>query len=84
MTLQRISEAVFVGLCYKIGTSHQVAIRRDIVDIQELVEHNVARTERSVTILSGSQREGFRFEDSDMDFMFWPNHYPVLWDFSLA
>ena len=73
-------------LCYKIGTSQQVAIRRDIVDIRELIEHNVARSEKKVmhVMLSGSQREGFRLETSDMDFMFWSNHYPVLWNFSQA
>ena len=27
---------------------------------------------------------GFRLENSDMDMMFWPNHNPVLWDFSQA
>ena len=86
MTLQRISEAVFVGLCNKIGTPQQVAIRRDIVDIKELLEHKIEKTDKNgvITMLSGSRREGFRFEDSDIDMMFWPNHYPVLWDFSQA
>ena len=80
MTLQRISEAVYMGLCYKIGTSQQVAIRKDIVDIRELMAHNVTRTEKNGmhVMLSGSQREGFRLEISDMDFMCWQNHYPVL------
>ena len=57
MTLQRISEAVYVGLCHKIGTSQQVAIRRDIMDIKELIEHKVARTEKNAIIkaLSGIQ-----------------------------
>ena len=86
MALQRISESVYVGLCLKIGTSQQVAIRRDFVDIRELIEHKIARTEKNEThvMLSGSRREGFRLEDSDMDFMIWPIHFPVLWDFSQA
>ncbi|XP_078321400.1 uncharacterized protein LOC144621649 [Crassostrea virginica] len=29
---------------------------------------------------SGSQREGFRLEGSDMDFMFWRNTHRVIWD----
>ena len=60
-----------MGLCYKIGTSQQVAISKDIVDIRELMEHNVTRTEKNGmhVMLSGSQREGFRLEISDMDFM---------------
>ena len=57
MTLQRKSEEVFVGLCHKIGTSQQVAIRRDIVDIKELIEHKVDRTEKNVMMMSGSRRE---------------------------
>ena len=75
-----------MGLCYKIGTSQQVAIRRDIVDIRELIEHNADRTEKNGMhmMVSGSRREGFRLENSDMDFMFSPNHHPVLWDFSQA
>ena len=86
MTQKRISEALYVGLCFKIGTSQQVAIRRDIVDIKELIEHKVARTEKrdNVMMISGSQREGFRLENSDMDMMSWPTRNPVLWDFSQA
>ncbi|XP_078319914.1 uncharacterized protein LOC144621105 [Crassostrea virginica] len=84
MTLQRISESVFVGLCYKVGTSQQVAIRRDIIDIKELLEYNVARTGKEVLMLSGSRREGFRLKTSDIDVMYWSNDHPVLWDFSQA
>ena len=83
MTQNRISEAVYVGLCLKIGTPQQVAIRRDIVDIKELIGHK-ARTEKNVMRMSGSTREGFRLENSDVDFMFWPNHHPVLWYFLQA
>ena len=84
MTQKRISEAVYVWLCLKKGTPQQVAIRRDIVDIKELIEHKVARTEKNVMRMNGSRREGFRLKNSDMDMMFWPNHYPVLWDFPQA
>nr|XP_022296382.1 uncharacterized protein LOC111106129 [Crassostrea virginica] len=82
MAVQTISESVYVGLCLKIGTPQQVAIRRDVVDIKEVLVHTVKSTGYPVRMLSGSQREGFRFEDSDNDFMFWPNNYRVLWDFS--
>ena len=84
MSLQKISESVYVGLCLKIGTPQQVAIRRDVVDITELLEHKVARTEEYVTMRSGSDREGFRLEGSDVDYMYWPNDHRVLWDFSQA
>ncbi|XP_078337298.1 uncharacterized protein LOC144626653 [Crassostrea virginica] len=84
MALQTISESVYVGLCLKIGTPQQVAIRRDVVDIIELLEHKAARTDDIVMMISGSRREGFRFNDSDRDAMMWPNNHRVLWDFSQA
>ena len=84
MALQTISESVYVGLCLKIGTPQQVAIRRDVVDITELLEHKITRTDEFVMMQSGSRREGFRFEDSDIDVMLWPKNHIVLWDFSQA
>ncbi|XP_022344011.2 uncharacterized protein LOC111137061 [Crassostrea virginica] len=81
MALQTLSESVYVGLCLKIGTSQQVAIRRDVWDIQELLEHKVKKSQIAL-MLSGSRREGFRFKDSDQDYMYWPNNHRVLWDFS--
>ena len=84
MTLQTIPESVYVGLCLKIGTPQQVAIRRDVDDIPDLLEHKVARLNHLVVMLSGSMREGFRFKDSDWDLMFWSNDHRVLWDFSQA
>nr|XP_022300826.1 uncharacterized protein LOC111109030 [Crassostrea virginica] len=79
-----ISESVYVGLCLKIGTPQQVAIRRDVWDIIELLEHKVKSTDYYFRMDSGSRREGFRFKDSDFDFMFWSNNHRVLWDFSQA
>ena len=84
MNLRTISESVYVGLCLKIGTPQQVAIRRDVIDIRELLENKVRRTVDVVQMESGSWREGFRFNDSDVDNMFWPNNHRVLWDFSQA
>nr|XP_022297498.1 uncharacterized protein LOC111106909 [Crassostrea virginica] len=84
MALQTISESVYVGLCLKIGTPQQVAIRRDLVDIDELLEQKVTSTDYRVKMESGSRREGFRFEDSDHDVMYWSNDNQVLWDFSQA
>ncbi|XP_078337452.1 uncharacterized protein LOC111138505 [Crassostrea virginica] len=84
MALQTISESVYVGLCLKIGTSQQVAIRRDVIDIMHSLIHKVTRTDEGVLMLSGSRSEGFRFKDSDWDAMMWPNNHRVLWDFSEA
>ena len=83
MALQKISESIYVALCLKLGTSQQVAIRRDLVDIKESLENKVARTDL-VIMQSGSSREGFRLNDSDVDTMIWPNNHRVLWDFSQA
>nr|XP_022308595.1 uncharacterized protein LOC111114540 [Crassostrea virginica] len=84
MSLQKISESVYVGMCLKIGTPQQVAIRRDVVDVTELLRNKVARTDGCIMMMSGSDREGFRLEGSDVDYMFWPNNHRVLWDFSQA
>nr|XP_022346221.1 uncharacterized protein LOC111138501 isoform X2 [Crassostrea virginica] len=84
MPLQTLSESVYVGLCLKIGTPQQAAIRRDVKDIKVSLDHKVARTDWSVEMESGSRREGFRLNDSDTDTMYWPNDHRVLWDFSQA
>ena len=54
MALQTLSESVYVGLCLKIGTPQEVAIRRDVIDVKELLEHKVKRTDQYVKMLSGS------------------------------
>ena len=82
MALQTISESVYVGLCLEIGTLEQVAIRRDVTDINELLRKEAE--EMIVWMQSGSKREGFRFKDSDMDYMYWFNNNRVIWDFSQA
>ena len=84
MALQTISESVYVGLCLKIGTQQQVAIRRDAKDMQGLLYYVQIRTGSTPKMLSGSRSEGFRLKGSDTDFMFWPNNHRVLWDFSQA
>ena len=52
MTLKKISESVYVGLCLKIGTPQQVAIRRDVVDFTEFLQHKVARANQYVMMKS--------------------------------
>ncbi|XP_022322567.2 uncharacterized protein LOC111124015 [Crassostrea virginica] len=85
MALQTISESLYVGLCLEVGTSQQVAIRREVTDIAEILQNKVTGTCYNIHfMLSGSRREGFRFEDSDFDDMLWPTNHPVLWDFSQA
>ena len=83
MALQTITESVYVELCHKIGTPTQVEIRRDVVDVRAFLLLKAQRIDMSV-MCSGSYREGFRFKDSDIDVMVWPNNHRVFWDFSQA
>ena len=85
MNLKKLSESVFAGLCLRLGTSQQVNARRDIVDVKDLVTTQMTRKHPDdyyVFMLSGSNKEGFRFLNADVDFMRWPNNHRVLWDFS--
>lgn len=82
MAVWKMSEALYVVTCQKIGTPELVASRRDIVDIKELLENkknNMART-----MFSRSHRKGFRLLSygSDVDIMIWRTEHRVIWDFS--
>nr|XP_022305597.1 uncharacterized protein LOC111112410 [Crassostrea virginica] len=79
---QHLCESVFVRLCQIVGTSVQVAIRRETTDIREMVKRGVADNDDIIEMQSGSEREGFRLEGSDIDYMFWPNKYRVIFDMS--
>ncbi|XP_062591066.1 uncharacterized protein LOC134252579 [Saccostrea cucullata] len=65
------SEVLYVGLCRKIGTSTEVAIRRDVKDMDEMITKAVNNHRGSVVMRSGSYRDGFRLRSSDRDTMFW-------------
>ncbi|XP_052700095.1 uncharacterized protein LOC128177424 [Crassostrea angulata] len=80
--LQHMSESMFVGLCEIVGTSQQVAIRRETIDIGEMVDRRVKRYDGIIQMMSGSMREGFRLEGSDVDWMYWPNSRRVIMDMS--
>ncbi|XP_048770112.2 uncharacterized protein LOC125676262 [Ostrea edulis] len=80
--IQHLSESVFVGLCRIVGTSEQVRMRRDLIDIDETVANKVRTSNQDMRMWSGSQREGFRLKGSDVDFMYWFNNHPVIWDLS--
>ena len=82
MALQKFSESVYVALCLKIGTHQQVAIRRELSDILELFSSQMTGPGNLFLALSGSRREGFRFQDSDIDLMFWEEIPRVVWDYS--
>ena len=83
MDLQKFSESVYVGLCLKLGTPQQMAIRREVSDTAALVDTKVkSRKPDNITMVSGSRGEGFRFNDSDLDIMLWSNSKRVVWNFS--
>nr|XP_034311417.1 uncharacterized protein LOC117684247 [Crassostrea gigas] len=80
--LQHMSESVFVGLCEMVGTSEEVAIRREIEDIMEMMKRRVTPYDGRMLMVSGSHREGFRLEGSDLDIMAWPNNHRMIMDMS--
>ncbi|XP_065945015.1 uncharacterized protein [Magallana gigas] len=80
--MQHMSESVFVGLCEIVGTTKQVAIRRETSDIKEMVENRLITNNGAVKMMSGSTREGFRLKGSDIDTMYWPNDHRVIMDMS--
>ncbi|XP_052673380.1 uncharacterized protein LOC128155620 [Crassostrea angulata] len=80
--MQHMSESVFQGLCLIMGTSQQVAIRREISDMKEVVRRVATTNNKSTLMFSGSLREGFRLKGSDVDFMYWPNNHRVIMDMS--
>nr|XP_022304024.1 uncharacterized protein LOC111111369 [Crassostrea virginica] len=79
---QHLCESVFMRLCQIVGTSVQVAIRREMRDIKEMVKRRVSDNDDVIEMQSGSRREGFRLEESDFDYMFWWNNHRVIFDMS--
>ena len=55
-------ESVFLRLCQIVGTSVQVAFRRDTRDIKELMDRLAAGNDDVIHLESGSRREGYRLE----------------------
>ncbi|XP_062578693.1 uncharacterized protein LOC134240633, partial [Saccostrea cucullata] len=83
--IQHLSESVFMGLSHKVGSSETVIMRREIVDFMERMSDQVINTRKEHRMMtSGSRREGFRLEGSDLDSMYWPNDHCVIWDLDQA
>lgn len=82
--LQRISEVLYVGLCRKIETPIEVAFRRDVMDMDEIVRRSAERYRNYglIFMLSGSSREKFRVTSSDIDYMYWQTNDRVVCDLS--
>ncbi|XP_062582340.1 uncharacterized protein LOC134244082 [Saccostrea cucullata] len=80
--IPRLSEVLYVGLCRKIGTPTEVAIRRDVLDMEEMIMKPVYNQIGYVMVESGSYREGFRMSSSDRDRMLWFCNYKLITDVS--
>ncbi|XP_062590617.1 uncharacterized protein LOC134252210 [Saccostrea cucullata] len=80
--IPRLSEAVYVGLCREVGSPTEVRIRREVMDIDEVVNKPIYILRGLDRMLSGSKREGFRLRTSDMDWMLWPPDHKVICDLS--
>ncbi|XP_062582909.1 uncharacterized protein LOC134244675 [Saccostrea cucullata] len=76
---EKLSESVFIGLCKILGTPQQFAMRRDVIEVMNMVQNYLeANTENY--FWSGSYGEGFRILGSDVDIMVWPTDHRVFWD----
>lgn len=76
----RVSETLYVGLCRHIGTPTEVTIRRELMDMEEIIQNSVGVLDRNM--YSSSHREGFRLKSSDRDMMFWYTGYNIICDMS--
>lgn len=78
--MPRLSKAVYVGLCQKVGAPLEVRIRREVVDTGRNVVRNTGIMFGHDQMVSGSYREGFRLESSDIDIMHWSTTHKVICD----
>lgn len=68
-----------------VGTPQIVANRREIMNMKDVVNRSTIInnvTFRNVTSGTCSMGEGFRFEESDLDVMEYPDDFQVVWDYS--
>lgn len=66
-----------------VGTSKKVAYRREIMNMHEVLNRSTVTDDTNIpfyTTVTGSMREGFRFEESDMDFIRYYCNRKVVWD----
>ena len=78
----RMSKFIYVELCYELGTPTVVKIRREVMDTEHLIYRPVMLLRVFDRMFIGSQREGFRMDTSDLDWLFWLPDHKVLNDLS--
>lgn len=78
------SELVFEKITDIIGTPEILTIRRDVLDVTDILNTRsiVFNGVIASANLSGSRREGFRFITSDFDVMFTVENLRVIWNLS--
>nr|XP_034309239.1 uncharacterized protein LOC117683659 [Crassostrea gigas] len=82
LVFQLMSESVYHGMCHRIGTPEDVSYRRDMADISEFLGNLLQRKDQSKVMISGSHKEGFRLDKSDIDIMILQPNHRVIWDMS--
>ena len=71
-----------MGMCRYVGSPTEVRIRREVKDIEEVMKKPVMIMRGFDRMQSGSRREGFRLQTSDMDSMLWLPDHKVICDLS--
>lgn len=81
---QCASRKVYDAMCKIVGTSKDIAIRRDVMDINEILTGHGFKNKkyRYFQRLSESTREGFNLKESDIDMMIGVDCIKVIWRFS--
>ena len=69
-------------MCREVGSTTQVNMRREVADVHEVLGIFFCKGGRIDGFLSGSRREGFRFEYSDKDLMIWLPNNKLISDLS--
>lgn len=77
--MKNMSRALYAGMCLKIGTAQQIGFRREIADTDELLTNQADRSTAMKKVESGSHKEGFRLDESDIDFMILLTEHRVVW-----
>lgn len=84
--LTRKSVDMYLGLCQIrpscIGTPTEVTIRRDVQDMEEMIMRPAHAYTGEFHMITGSKREGFRFQSSDLDIMSWSTNVTVIYKLS--
>lgn len=65
--ISRVSEVLYVGLCCRLGTPTIVTLRREVIDMELMIQTPAMKRHGTMFTISGSYREGFRFNSSDQD-----------------